>query len=249
MIIMEIFGPLLISFLAGISTLIGGLIVYFKIKRVEEFITFCLSFSLSTMITISIFELIPSSSVHITNKFGYIFGFIIITFIFILGNIIVNFINKKLDYSTNNLYRVGILSMIALALHNIPEGIATFMSAYKDIRLGINLGIAIMMHNIPEGISISVPIYYSTASKRRGVVYSLISGLAEPIGALLVILFFKRYINDISLSIILIFVAGIMITLSINKLLPEVLKYNKKKSMTIGIILGIIVILINIILF
>ncbi len=135
--------------------------------------------------------------------------------------------------------------MIALLLHNFPEGIATFMSSYKDITLGISLGIAIMMHNIPEGISISVPIYYSTGSKKRGVVYSLISGIAEPIGALLTYLLFKNYITDLTLSIVLILVAGIMITLAINELLPESLKYKKDKYVIIGLIVGVILVLTN----
>ena len=254
MIIMEIFGPLLISTIAGLSTVLGGLIVYLKIKKVEEFITFCLSFSLSVMIMLSIIELIPDSSFVITQNYGYLLGFIILITVFLIGMVLVNLINKRIDKvksssSNKDLYRVGVLSMIALMLHNFPEGIATFMSAYKNIYLGINLGLAIMMHNIPEGISISVPIYYSTGSKKKGVVYSLISGLAEPLGAILTFILFKNFINDITLSIVLILVAGIMITLSINKLLPEALKYNKKKNMIMGLLLGVIVVCINHFLF
>ncbi len=253
MIFMGIFGPLLISTIAGLSTVVGGLIVYLKIKNKEEFITTCLSFSLSVMIMISIIELIPESSYSIVRRFGYFYGFIILIIVFLLGMISVNYINNKINKTTENccensdknLFRVGVLSMIALMLHNFPEGIATFMSAYKDLNLGISLGLAIMMHNIPEGISIAVPIYYSTHSKRKGVVYSLISGLAEPIGAIMTYLIFKKYITNISLSIVLILVAGIMITLSINKLFPEVLKYNKKKNMIIGMSLGVVVVLIN----
>ena len=248
---MNVIFPLLISTIAGLSTVLGGLIVYLRIKRVEEFITFCLSFSLSVMISISIVELIPDSSFEFIRHFGILKGTILSSIIFIIGVLLVNIINKiikKNDKSTTsnkNLYRVGILSMIALLLHNFPEGIATFMSSYKDITLGISLGAAIMMHNIPEGISISVPIYYSTGSKKRGVVYSLISGIAEPIGALLTYLLFKNYINDLSLAIVLILVAGIMITLSINELLPEAIKYKKDRYIIIGLIVGIILVLIN----
>lgn len=248
---MNIILPLLISTVAGFSTVLGGLIVHLKIKRVEQFITFCLSFSLSVMITISIIELIPDSSFQFIRFFGILKGTILAIIIFLIGVLSVNIINKfikKHDKSTtsnNNLYRVGILSMIALLLHNFPEGIATFMSSYKDLTLGISLGIAIMMHNIPEGISISVPIYYSTGSKKRGVVYSLISGIAEPIGALLTYLLFKNYITDLSLAMVLLLVAGIMITLSINELLPEALKYKKEKYIILGLIIGGILVLIN----
>ena len=238
---------LLISTIAGLSTVIGGLIVYLKINRVEEFISFCLSFSLSIMISISIFELIPDSTFQLIRYFGILKGTVLAIIIFLMGVFLVNLMNKKIDTTptNNSLYRVGILSMIALMVHNFPEGIATFMSSYKDISLGINLCIAIMMHNIPEGISISVPIYYSTGSRLRGVGYSLLSGFAEPIGALLTYILFKEYINDISLSIILILVAGIMITLSINKLLPESLKYSKGRYVLYGLVVGVVLVFIN----
>lgn len=254
MINMEIFGPIIISTLAGLSTVIGGLIIYLKIKKINEFIVFCLSLSLSVMIGISIFELIPSSTYTLINYYGLIKGLILIMLIFIIGSISINFINKYIkNYKTskknNNLYRVGLLSMFALMLHNFPEGIATFMSSYKDIYLGIQLSIAIMLHNIPEGISIAVPIYYSTGNKKKGLKYSFISGLAEPLGAVLTYLLFKSFINDITISFVLIFVAGIMITLSINELLPEALKYNKNKQLHIGLIIGIIIVIINHIFF
>lgn len=250
MINMEIFGPILISFIAGLSTMIGSLIIFIKIKRVEEFITFCLSFSLSVMITLSIVDLIPSSSFIIVNNYGFFKGIIITALTFISGIIVVNFINKRIDkasssLSNNNLYRVGILSMIALLLHNLPEGVATFMSAYKDINLGISLGIAIMMHNIPEGISIAVPLFYSTKSRAKGVLYTFISGIAEPIGAILTYIFLKNYINDLTIAYVLIIVGGIMISLAINKLLPEILHYNRPKYMKLGMGVGIILVLLN----
>lgn len=247
---MEIFGPLLISSIAGLSTVLGSLIIYLKIKRVEEFITFCLSFSLSVMITLSIIDLIPSSSFTIISNYGILLGIFICIFTFMIGVILVNIINKKIDkYTKNvnskNLYKVGVLSMLALMLHNFPEGIATFISAYKDMSLGISLGIGIMMHNIPEGISIAVPLYYSTGSKKRGVLYTFISGVAEPIGAILAFIFLKNFISDTLISIVLILVAGIMISLSINELLPEALKYNKSKYIYYGLISGSILMIIN----
>lgn len=243
--------PLIISTIAGLSTVIGGLIVYLKINRVEEFISFCLSFSLSVMISISIIELIPESTFQLIRYFGMLKGLVLAIIVFLIGMFLVNIINNKIKSNksitpTNKrLYRVGILSMIALMIHNFPEGIATFMSSYKDISLGINLGLAIMMHNIPEGISISVPIYYSTGSRKKGVGYSLLSGFAEPLGAILTYILFKDYINDLSLAIVLILVAGIMITLSINELLPESLKYNKNKYVIYGLVVGVVLVIIN----
>ena len=170
---------------------------------------------------------------------------------FLVGKFLVTKINKKLALLQNkdNLYRVGLLSMIALMLHNFPEGIATFMASYNDLSAGISLGIAIMLHNIPEGISISVPIYYATGSKKRGVIYSLISGLAEPLGAILAFIVLKNYINDITIALVLVIVAGIMITISINEMLPEVNSYNKKNISILGMIIGVILVIVNLLLF
>jgi ZIP family zinc transporter len=243
--------PLLISSLAGLSTVIGGLIVFIKFKDKESFISFALSFSLSVMMSLSIFELIPESIIKLTNEYGFAWACILGLAVFTLGRIIVIKLNNKITLlsKNNSLYRVGVLSMIALMLHNFPEGIATFMTAYTDLSMGISLGIAIMLHNIPEGISISVPIYYATKNKTKGIIYSFISGLAEPLGAILTYLIFKNFISDITISIVLIFVAGIMITLAIEEMLPETNKYNKKLANNIGLIMGIILVLINLIIF
>ena len=115
---------------------------------------------------------------------------------------------------------------------------AVFMGAYTNISIGIKLCIAIMLHNIPEGIAIAVPLYYSGVGKRKTFLYTLFSGLTEPLGALLTYLLFKNYINDIFLSFVLLFVAGLMISLSINDMLKEALSYNKLKYMYIGILLS-----------
>lgn len=242
---------LLISSFAGISTLLGGLVVYLKFKDKNSFIAFALSFSLSVMISLSIFELLPDSFITLSSRFGLLVGIIFTTVMFLVGKFLVTKINKKLALLQNkdNLYRVGLLSMIALMLHNFPEGIATFMASYNDLSAGISLGIAIMLHNIPEGISISVPIYYATGSKKRGVIYSLISGLAEPLGAILAFIVLKNYINDITIALVLVIVAGIMITISINEMLPEVNSYNKKNISILGMIIGVILVIVNLLLF
>ena len=226
---------LLISSFAGISTLLGGLVVYFKFKDKNSFIAFALSFSLSVMISLSIFELLPDSFITLSSRFGLLVGIIFTSVMFLVGKFLVTKINKKLALLQNkdNLYRVGLLSMIALMVHNFPEGIATFMASYNDLSTGISLGIAIMLHNIPEGISIAVPVYYATNKRSRGLMLSLISGIAEPFGAILAYVLLKDYINETLVSVVLMFVAGIMTTLAINEMIPEVNKYNNKRLYTI----------------
>ena len=243
--------PLLISSLAGLSTLLGGLVVFMKFKDRDGFIAFAISFSLSVMMALSVLELIPESIKDITEAYGFAWAMMVGIAVFVLGRIIVIKINMKIAllHKESSLYRVGILSMIALMLHNFPEGIATFMTAYNDLSVGISLGIAIMLHNIPEGISISVPIFYATGNRGKGLLYSFISGLAEPLGAVLAYIVFKRFISDVTIAIVLIFVAGIMITLAIEEMMPEVKKYKKRKQIIIGFVLGVVLVLVNLIIF
>ena len=247
---MEIIGPLLISTIAGLSTILGSLVIFFKLKerQINKFIVFCLSFSLAIMIGISITNLIPESTFIIISNYKLFKGTMICILTFLIGILLILWINNKLtkeEWGKKDLYKLGILNMIALMLHNLPEGIATFMSSYKDINLGIKLGIAIMMHNIPEGISIAVPIYYATGSKNDAIKKTFISGLAEPLGAILAFIFLHKYITYSLISIILIFVAGIMITLAIHELLPKALKYKENKYIIFGLIIGIVIIIIN----
>lgn len=244
---MSFFNAFLISFAAGMSTLLGSLVILFNIKedKVNKFITFCLSFSIAIMIGISITDLIPTSFFQIFYNYT-LFKAIFITIIsFILGILIINIINKKMTNNENSLYKLGILNMIALMLHNFPEGIATFIGSISSPSLGIKLSLSIMFHNIPEGISIAVPIYYATKSKRKAIFNTFLSGIAEPFGAVLAYLFLKDFITDTMISIVLLFVAGLMISLSINEMLPKALSYKNNKYIYYGLFLGIILVLIN----
>lgn len=248
---MNIIIPLLISLLAGLSTVIGAIVILFKIKKqnIKKFITFCLSFSLAIMIGISITDLIPASFFNIWFNYNISYAITIIIISFTSGVGVVLLINKLTIDNEDNLYKLGILNMITLIIHNFPEGIATFLSSYNDINIGIKLSLAIMFHNIPEGIAIAVPIYYSTNSKIKAFTKTLLSGLSEPLGALLAYLILSKYITEMMISIILLFVAGIMITISIHKMLPEALKYNFNKYIYLGIGVGILFIIFNIIIF
>lgn len=152
------------------------------------------------------------------------------------------------DKSNNKLYRVGFISMIAIIIHNIPEGIATFMATNSNISLGLSLALAIAMHNIPEGISISVPIYYSTSSKKKALLYTGISALSEPFGALLAYLFLKNIMNDLILGILFSVIAGIMLQISFSELLPSARRYNDNKRLIIFFIIGILFMLIKFLL-
>lgn len=250
MILLHIIIPLLISSIAGISTILGFFLVFLKIKpnNLNKFITFCLAFSISIMICISIFDLIPESFFQIVCYYSICRAITFLAFSIILSIIILRILKFFLNKSKDNLYCLGILNMIVLIFHNLPEGIATFVSSYHDVNLGLKLGLAIMLHNIPEGISIAIPIYYSTKSKIKAFRATLISGLSEPLGALLAFIFFKNYVNDLMISFILIIVAGIMITLSIQEMLPASLKYNENKYIYLGFFIGLLLFGLNFLL-
>ena len=241
----------IITSIAGLSTLIGGLLIFIKIKEnsVNKFIVFCLSFSIAIMIGISITDLIPNSYFTL-NKYYSILHITCILFIsFIISYTLIRIIDNYINYyQKNDLYKMGILNMLILILHNLPEGIATFISSYNDITIGVKLSIVIMLHNIPEGISIAVPMYYATKSKYKAIKATLISGLSEPLGAILAYILFRNIITDQLISIVLIVVGCLMITLSIEKLYPKAKNYKENNSIIIGLILGIIFIIINIII-
>ena len=242
--------PLLVSSIAGLSTVLGSVVIFKKWRReqINKFITFCLSLSLIIMIGISITELIPEASLSILMHYKLVKGIFLSLFVFTIGIFSVYYLNRKIEKSSSNdldLYRLGILSMLALMLHNLPEGIVTFLSSYQNMELGLKISVAIMLHNIPEGISIAVPIYYATGSKKKAAFMTFLSGLAEPLGAFLAFVFLRNFITDTMIGFILIFVAGLMITLAIHELLPKALKYHENSYILFGFLLGILLLFIN----
>ena len=239
----------LISTIAGLSTMLGCLFIFIKVKNINRFLSISLSFSAMVMMLISIFDLIPHSFFYLLLKHKFN-GLILSIIVFIIGILLIKFSNyiiNKLEEKGSSLYKLGIISAIVLMLHNIPEGIITFLTSSNDLKLGLKVAIAITLHNIPEGICIGVPIYYSTHKVGKAIKTTLISGLSEPLGAILAYLFLYKYINNTILNIIFILVAGIMISLAINDILKESLKFSNKnnKYIYVGFIIGIIFFIIS----
>ena len=244
-----LYGFILTS-IAGLSTLLGTIIIFINKNKSNKIITSSLSFAAGVMITVSSIDLIPEG-INYLHKTFKLFPTILIILIFITIGIILSMtIDKKINIKREGeLYKVGIISMLAIILHNIPEGIATFLSTESNLKLGLSLTIAIALHNIPEGISISVPIYYATGSKLKAFIYTLISGLSEPLGAILAYLFLSNIINDNIMGLLMSLIAGIMIQISLYELLPTSLKYKNKKTTIIFFIIGILFMSINHIIF
>lgn len=241
----------LLTFIVGFSTMLGVLVIYIKSKNHNKIIMASLSFAAGVMITVSITDLIPESILLLGNNLKNSTTIIISILAIVLGIIISMIIDYYLpdkpmtNTKDKSLFKVGIISMIAIILHNLPEGIATFVATSSDVKLGISLTLAIAMHNIPEGISISVPIYYSTGSKKKAIFYTLISALSEPLGALLAFIFLKIFINDTILGILFSLIAGIMLQISFCELLPAARKYDNKKYLFIFFTIGVIFMLLK----
>lgn len=238
----------LLSTMAGISTLIGFLFIFIKKDR-KKLISSALGFASGVMFTVSITDLIPNSFNLINTSIIYKLFLILIanlTGIF-LSSIIDTKVEKK-SQNSPKLYKLGIMTMLVIMMHNIPEGIATFITTTNNTKLGIILTIAIALHNIPEGISISIPIYYSTKSKFKAFIYTFISSLSEPFGALISYLFLSKYINNTILGVIYSIISGMMINISINELYKESKNYNKKLTF-VYFMIGSLIMILNHLLF
>lgn len=215
--------PFIITFISGISTLFGIIPTYINSKYKEYIIKFSLLFSSFAMIYVSIFSLVPEA----INYIGISFKNIIFLIILIgIGIIISKYVDTSLNsISSNSLYKLGLINLLVLILHNIPEGIITFLTSSNDIKLGITIAIAITLHNIPEGISIAIPIYYSTNNRKLAFIYTFISGFSELFGGIISYIFLNKFINNNNtLFIILSITSGIMLYLALFELLPNALK-------------------------
>lgn len=234
----------LLSILAGLGTLLGSVFIFIPKLNKREFIPLFLSISATIMLLFSILDLIPESVMYIISCNKPFKSILLILIPFLIGVLVIKLLDKGYK-EESSLKKIGVLSFISLALHNFPEGIATFLSSMVNIRLGISMTIGIMLHNIPEGICISMPLYQATKSKKKVLITTLIASLSEPIGAVIAYIFLKDYINNLTISIVLLFVAGLMITLSINNIYKEVL--DNKKYMILGIFIGTIISIIALI--
>jgi ZIP family zinc transporter len=146
------------------------------------------------------------------------------------------------------LMRMGFFSALAIAIHNFPEGLATFMAGLSDPSLGISIAVAIAIHNIPEGVAVAAPIYYATKSRKKAFWLSLLSGLAEPVGAVIGYFLLRAWFNDITFGFVFAAVAGIMVYISLDELLPTAEEYGEHHIAIAGVIAGMVVMALSLVL-
>ena len=248
--------PLLMTFLAGLATVIGGFITFFVNKNNMKVLSLGLGFSAGVMIFVSLTEILESAqdllSEHFPNNFQWVvfFGFIVGV---IISKLIDTFIPDHVEEDlaegceadckkTHRIKRAGILTAIAIAVHNFPEGLGTFLVSSQNITLGISVAIAIGLHNIPEGIAVALPIYHATGKKRYAIWYSFWTGMTEPIGALIGLGLISFFLPHMFVGLCLAAVVGIMIYISFDTLLPLSHEYGDWHYAISGVMSGIIVI-------
>ncbi|MFH1240472.1 MAG: zinc transporter ZupT [Candidatus Diapherotrites archaeon] len=242
-----IFG-LLLAFFAGLATTVGGLVVFFIKEPKDSYLAFSLAFSTGVMITVSFIELLPEGIKILGESQGLIIFFAGAAFAFAIDyflphSFIAEKVTKKQVFDSK-LMKTGVFVAIGLAIHNFPEGFAVFASNLHSTGLGITLAIAIALHNIPEGIAIAIPVFFATKRKRKALSLAFFAGMAEPIGALLAMLILLPFLTPTVIAISLVFVAGIMVYICIDELLPACYCHCKSENshlMTTGFLLGSIV--------
>ena len=253
-----------VTLLAGLSTGIGSCIAFLTKHTNKRFLSISLGFSAGVMIYVSMIEIFVKSKDLLTLQLGQKMGSFITVFSFFGGMLFIAIIDKiipeeenphevksveDIDKKSKKLMRMGIVSAIAIGIHNFPEGLATFVSALQDASIAIPIVIAIALHNIPEGIAVSVPIYHATGSKSKAFRYSFLSGLAEPLGAFIGYMLLMPIMNDTVSGILFGFVAGIMVFLSFYDLLPAAKEYGNHHLSLYGLISGRIVMAVSLLLF
>lgn len=257
--------PLLLTLGAGLATGIGSAIAFFARRTNKRLLSFSLGLSGGVMIYVSLVELFHEAQVTLMAEWGMKYGMTMTVLCFFGGMLLIAIIDRlvpsvenpheahsieEMDHKPHNrkLMRMGLMTALAIAIHNFPEGIATFATAADNLNLGIAIAVAIAIHNIPEGIAVSIPIYYATGSRSKAFKLSLLSGLAEPVGALLAWLVLTPFMTPTLMGGLLAMVAGIMVFISIDELLPAAREYGEPHISIYGVITGMAMMAISLIM-
>lgn len=270
---MELNNTILIAFgltlFAGLSTGIGSALAFWAKRTNTKFLSVALGFSAGVMIYVAFTEMFMEARILLTEDYGIVQGSWITVLAFFGGIVLIAIIDKLIPSFENpheihkieemddkqsavkvkKLFRMGILAAIVLAVHNFPEGLVTFASALKEPMLGVSIAVAVAIHNIPEGIAVSIPIYYATGSRRKAFFYSFLSGLAEPVGAVLGYLILLQFFNGLVYGILFASIAGIMVFISLDQLLPTAREYGEHHLSIYGLVAGMVTMALSLLLF
>jgi ZIP family zinc transporter len=258
-----------LTLFAGLATGIGSALAFFAKRTNTSFLSVALGFSAGVMIYVSFVEIFSKARVCLAEELGEPAAYWVTVLSFFGGIALIAIIDKLVPSFENphemhkaeemddtasadrfrKLYRMGMFTALAIAIHNFPEGLATFASGLKDPKLGIAIAVAIAIHNIPEGIAVSIPIFYATGSRKKAFVYSFLSGLAEPVGAIIGYAVFAAVFSELMFGILFASVAGIMVFISLDELLPSAEEYGKHHLAIYGLVAGMVVMAVSLVLF
>lgn len=264
-----------LTLVAGMSTGIGALLAFFTKSTNKKMLAGALGLSTGVMLYVSFVDLLPLSFKDIAAVYPRKSGEIYVTLAFFIGIFLIAAIDflipegenphemqhmesinelsgeylRGKEYKDAHLKRTGMMLALAIGIHNFPEGIATFVSSLNGLELAIPIVVAIAIHNIPEGVAVSMPIYHATGNSQKALLMALLSGFAEPLGALFGLLVILPFWTPIVSSLLLSGVAGIMVYISIDELLPSAEGYGYHHITIAGVIIGMAVMALSLLLF
>ncbi len=254
------------TFVAGMSTSVGGLIAFFAKGFNTRFLSVSLGLSAGVMLYISFMELLPNAVEALGAELGDKVAAGVALTLFFAGVALIMIIDffvpddknphqpKEMHgvarvKHTSALKRTGVMMALVIGIHNFPEGLAVFAASLQDVDLAIPIVVAIAIHNIPEGIAVSVPIYYATGDKRKAFIYTALAGLAEPIGALVGLVILLPFWSEAMGAYLYAFIAGIMVYISIDELLPSSQRYGHHHYAVAGVVAGMAIMGYGLLLF
>lgn len=257
--------PFLLTLFAGLATGIGSLIAILARNTSKKFLSFSLGLSAGVMIYVSFVEIFAQAQESLTGEMGATVGRVVTVLCFFAGMLLIGLIDRLVPSIENphevrsveamdtppppdrKLMKMGVMTALAIGIHNFPEGIATFVAAIENPTLGLAIAVAIAIHNIPEGIAVAVPIYYATGSRKKAFWLSLLSGLAEPVGAVLAYLILMPFLSATLMGCLFAGVAGIMVFISLDELLPAAREYGEHHISIYGMIAGMAIMAVSLI--
>ncbi|MFW5837902.1 MAG: zinc transporter ZupT [Desulfovibrionaceae bacterium] len=253
---------------AGLSTGVGSAIAFFAKRTNTRLLSVSLGFSAGVMLYVSFMEILVKARESLAGAYGEVGGAWATAGGFFGGVALIALIDKLVPSHENphemrkvedldaprsknvkDLRRMGMFAALAIAIHNFPEGLATFTAALQDPMLGVPIAVAIAIHNIPEGIAVSAPIYYATGSRKKAFGYSFLSGLSEPVGAAIGYLLLMPFMTPAVFGLMFASVAGIMVFISLDELLPAAEEYGEHHLSIYGLVAGMAVMAVSLLLF